>query len=161
MSKSIDIRNAKVGSKVVFDSGVAVVDRDSFDLKGLTGVVIKKDHYDAIHVKLDNYFSFLDEWDNCLIFDADSYFDNSDNPIAVTEKENEDFNYDKVRFTGKKYFYVNWDEQISKVIDNPYEFFTEGNGFESKDITMIQEMYIGQRKHVDEMMIDVEISRVK
>lgn len=157
----VDIRDAEVGSKVIFTSGYAWVNRDGFDLDGMEGVILKKDHYNAIHVKMNKHFPALDEWDNCIIFDQDAYFTGDINDIKVVTFKNNEFNYDKVRFTGKKYFYVNWDEQISKVIDNPYEFFTEGNGFDSKDITMIQEMYVGQRKHVDEMMIDVEISRVK
>jgi hypothetical protein len=87
MSKSIDIRNAKVGSKVIFTSGYAMVNRDGFDLNGMEGVILKKDHYDAIHVKLNNHFSILDEWDNCIIFDHFTYFDDYDqNPIKVVIK---------------------------------------------------------------------------
>jgi hypothetical protein len=162
MSKSIDIRNAKVGSKVIFTSGYAMVDRTDIDLDGMEGVILKKDHDDAIHVKLNKHFSFLDEWDNCIIFDHFTYFDDYDqNPIKVVTFKNDEFDYDKVRFTGKKYFYVNWEMQEAKTIDNPYEFFAEDNGFSKEDITMFQEMYVGQRKVVDDMMFDVEILRVK
>lgn len=157
----VDIRDAEVGSKVIFTSGYAMVNRDGFDLNGMEGVILKKDHYNAIHVKLNNHFSALDEWDNCIIFDQDAYFDDDQNPIKVVTFKNNEFNYDKVRFTNKKYFYVNWEMQEAKTIDNPYEFFAEDNGFSKDDITMFQEMYVGQRKVVDDMMFDVEIMRVK
>ena len=157
----VDIRDAEVGSKVIFTSGYAMVNRDGFDLNGMEGVILKKDHYNAIHVKLNNYFSALDEWDNCIIFDQDAYFDDDDNPIKVVTFKNNEFNYDKIRFTNKKYFYVNWEMQEAKTIDNPYEFFAEDNGFSKDEITMFQEMYVGQKKVVDDMMFDIEILRVK
>ena len=157
----VDIRDAEVGSKVIFTSGFAMVDRTDIDLDGMEGVILKKDHYNAIHVKLNKHFSFLDEWDNCIIFDQDAYFDDDQNPIKVVTFKNDEFNYDKIRFTNKKYFYVNWEMQEAKTIDNPYEFFAEDNGFSKDDITMFQEMYVGQRKIVDDMMFDVEILRVK
>ena len=157
----VDIRDAEVGSKVIFTSGYAWVGRDGFDLDGMEGVILKKDHYNAIHVKLNKHFSFLDEWDNCIIFDQDAYFDGDDNDIKVVTFKNNEFDYDKIRFTNKKYFYVNWEMQEAKTIDNPYEFFAEDNGFSKNDITMFQEMYVGQRKVVDDMMFDVEILRVK
>ena len=90
-----------------------------------------------------------------------AYFDGDDNEIKVVTFKNDEFNYDKIRFTNKKYFYVNWEMQEAKTIDNPYEFFAEDNGFSKDDITMFQEMYVGQRKVVDDMMFDVEILRVK
>ena len=80
----IDLRDAKVGHKVCFTSGYAVVNRDGFDLDGFEGRVVKKDA-DEIHVKLDEHYEILNEWNNCLIFDADSYFDDDENPIKVVE----------------------------------------------------------------------------
>lgn len=81
----INLRNAEVGSKVCFTSGYAVVNRDGFDLDGFEGTVVEK-NADEVHVKLDQHYDILNEWNNCLIFDADSYFDNDDeNPIKVVE----------------------------------------------------------------------------
>lgn len=155
------IYDVSVGDNVVFTEGYAMVNRDGFDLDGFEGVVVKKTD-NEIYVKLSTYYKVLDEWDNCIIFDRDSYRDEDIRCVVKgTSDKNDGLDYDKVRFTNKKYFYVNWDEQISKVIDNPYEFFAENNGFSKDHITMIQEMYVGQRKHVDDMMFDIEISRVK
>jgi len=125
--------------------------------------------------KLEKYYDYLNEWNNCLVFDIDD-----ENHVDINCEfidENDDAKYERLvnYLEDKKFFIVRWsgdacdhkelfDEKcgchVSYRVSEPIKYFTD-HPYDVETIESLLDLDIGEKFNVDELMQDIEIMRVQ
>ena len=164
----------KVGQKIELIDHLHMVERSEINFSNNIAVVKSKDDK-QITIQLEKYYDYLNEWNNCLVFDIDD-----ENHVDINCEfidENDDAKYERLvnYLEDKKFFIVRWsgdscdhkelfDEKcgchVSYRVSEPIKYFTD-YPYDVETIESLLDLDIGEKFNVDELMQDIEIMRVQ
>ena len=164
----------KVGQKIELIDHSHMIERSYVNFSEHIAVVKSKDNK-QITIQLEKYYDYLNEWNNCLVFDIDD-----ENHVDINCEfidENDDAKYERLvnYLEDKKFFIVRWsgdscdhkelfDEKcgchVSYRVSEPIKYFTD-YPYDVETIESLLDLDIGEKFNVDELMQDIEIMRVQ
>ena len=164
----------KVGQKIELIDHLHMVERSEINFSNNIATVKSKDDK-QITIQLKTHYDYLNEWNNCLVFDIDD-----ENHVDINCEfidENDDAKYERLvnYLEDKKFFIVRWsgdacdhkelfDEKcgchVSYRVSEPIKYFTD-YPYDVETIESLLDLDIGEKFNVDELMQDIEIMRVQ